>query len=91
MSAHATKIDQPVNGEPKNKWSCGPARFHSIDSLSFTLYRQRWDDRVQHGDATFALCIQTFMTGLLNILLYTTSQVWVGFQTGNMVQFSGNM
>jgi hypothetical protein len=67
------------------------AGLNNSDGSMLALFRQRWHERVQHADATFPLCIQTFMTGLLNILLYTTSSVWVGFQTGNMVQFSGDM
>lgn len=49
------------------------------------------NDTIEHGDATVPLAWQAFLTGIIDMLLYSRSQVWLGFQTGNMVQFSGNI
>ena len=49
------------------------------------------NEHVEHQNCLVPLAWQSFLTGLLDLLLYSRSQVWVGFQTGNMVQFSGNI
>ena len=49
------------------------------------------NEHVEHQNCLIPLAWQSFLTGLLDLLLYSRSQVWVGFQTGNMVQFSGNI
>ncbi|EOR04877.1 hypothetical protein J056_000229 [Wallemia ichthyophaga EXF-994] len=49
------------------------------------------NEHVEHHNAAIPLAWQSFITGLVDLILYSRSQVWVGFQTGNMVQFSGNI
>ena len=46
---------------------------------------------VSHEEASYPLAWQAFLTGMVDALIYSRSQVWTGFQTGNMVQFSQNM
>ncbi|PWN49354.1 inosine monophosphate dehydrogenase [Violaceomyces palustris] len=49
------------------------------------------EEKIEQGDATVPLAWQAFLTGMVDMMLYSRSQVWLGFQTGNMVQFSGNI
>ncbi|EIM21138.1 hypothetical protein WALSEDRAFT_54722 [Wallemia mellicola CBS 633.66] len=49
------------------------------------------NEEVEHNNSTIPLAWQSFLTGFIDLILYSRSQVWVGFQTGNMVQFSGNI
>ncbi len=49
------------------------------------------NDEIDHTAANVPLAWQAFLTGMVDMLLYSRSQVWLGFQTGNMVQFSSNI
>lgn len=49
------------------------------------------NDEIEHSAASIPLMWQVLLTGLVDILLYSRSTVWLGFQTGNMVQFSSNV
>lgn len=46
---------------------------------------------VSHEEASYPLAWQAFLTGMVDALIYSRSQIWTGFQTGNMVQFSQNI
>ncbi|SPC67318.1 related to 2-Nitropropane dioxygenase [Ustilago sp. UG-2017b] len=74
------------------------------DPDSYTLqekYQDKWkawglaksylNDEIDHGVANVPLAWQAFLTGMVDMLLYSRSQVWLAFQTGNMVQFSSNI
>ncbi|SAM81406.1 uncharacterized protein UBRO_02959 [Ustilago bromivora] len=74
------------------------------DPDSYTLqekYQDKWkawglaksylNDEIDHGAANVPLAWQAFLTGMVDMLLYSRSQVWLAFQTGNMVQFSSNI
>lgn len=72
------------------------------DSYALQAHHQRkWDawglaksylnDEIDHGAANVPLAWQAFLTGMVDMLLYSRSSVWLGFQTGNMVQFSSNI
>ncbi|KAN0066528.1 hypothetical protein ACQY0O_000622 [Thecaphora frezii] len=49
------------------------------------------DDAIDQAEATVPLAWQAFLTGMVDMLLYSRTSVWLGFQTGNMVQISGNI
>ncbi|MCO5565447.1 hypothetical protein L7F22_019120 [Adiantum nelumboides] len=51
----------------------------------------RATDTISHEDSTIPLAWQALLTGLVDALIYSRSQIWTGFQTGNMVQFSQNI
>ncbi|PWN32206.1 uncharacterized protein FA14DRAFT_150510 [Meira miltonrushii] len=57
----------------------------------FQSIRQRATDSISHEDSTIPLAWQALLTGLVDALIYSRSQIWTGFQTGNMVQFSQNI
>lgn len=76
----------------------------SQDHESYALqarHQERWktwglaksylNDEIDHGAANVPLAWQAFLTGMIDMLLYSRSSVWLGFQTGNMVQFSSNV
>ena len=52
---------------------------------------RRLQQDVSHDEASVPLAWQALLTGMVDALIYSRSQVWTGFQTGNMVQFSQNM
>ncbi len=49
------------------------------------------NDEIDHTAANVPLAWQAFLTGLVDMLLYSRSQVWLGFQTGNMVSSRTNI
>lgn len=55
------------------------------------LAKSYLNDEIDHTAANVPLAWQAFLTGMVDMLLYSRSQVWLGFQTGNMVQFSSNI
>ncbi len=55
------------------------------------LAKSYLNDEIDHGAANVPLAWQAFLTGMIDMLLYSRSSVWLGFQTGNMVQFSSNI
>ena len=57
----------------------------------FEVIRTRATDLISHEDSTIPLAWQALLTGLVDALIYSRSQIWTGFQTGNMVQFSQNI
>ncbi|CDS01871.1 hypothetical protein [Sporisorium scitamineum] len=74
------------------------------DPYSYTLqaeHQKQWkawgltksylNDEIDHGAANVPLAWQAFLAGMVDMLLYSRSSVWLGFQTGNMVQFSSNI
>ncbi|CEH17262.1 hypothetical protein PANT_22c00308 [Ceraceosorus bombacis] len=46
---------------------------------------------ISHDAASVPLAWMALLTGMVDALVYSRSQVWTGFQTGNMVQFSQNI
>ncbi|PWN91156.1 hypothetical protein FA10DRAFT_265035 [Acaromyces ingoldii] len=54
-------------------------------------FQSRLAHVVSHEEATIPLAWQALNTGLVDALIYSKSQIWTGFQTGNMVQFSQNV
>lgn len=61
-------------------------KHHTLDTAQAFL-----NDEIEHSAASIPLLWQVFITGLVDMLLYSRSTVWLGFQTGNMVQFSSNV
>lgn len=57
----------------------------------FQSIQTRATDSISHEDSTIPLAWQALLTGLVDALIYSRSQIWTGFQTGNMVQFSQNI
>lgn len=57
----------------------------------FETVQNRATDSISHEDSTIPLAWQALLTGLVDALIYSRSQIWTGFQTGNMVQFSQNI
>ncbi|PWY98629.1 inosine monophosphate dehydrogenase [Testicularia cyperi] len=53
--------------------------------------RSFFHDEIEHSAAAVPLAWQVLLTGMVDMLLYSRSVVWLGFQTGNMVQFSSNI
>ncbi|PWN45308.1 hypothetical protein IE81DRAFT_364318 [Ceraceosorus guamensis] len=49
------------------------------------------NQQISHDAASVPLAWMALLTGMVDALVYSRSQVWTGFQTGNMVQFSQNI
>uniref|UniRef100_V5EX03 Uncharacterized protein n=1 Tax=Kalmanozyma brasiliensis (strain GHG001) TaxID=1365824 RepID=V5EX03_KALBG len=64
---------------------------HDQKWKAWGLAKSYLNDEIDHGAANVPLAWQAFLTGMIDMLLYSRSQVWLGFQTGNMVQFSANI
>lgn len=64
---------------------------HQDKWKAWGLAKSYLNDEIDHGAANVPLAWQAFLTGMIDMLLYSRSQVWLAFQTGNMVQFSSNI
>ena len=64
---------------------------HERKWKAWGLAKSYLNDEIDHGAANVPLAWQAFLTGMVDMLLYSRSSVWLGFQTGNMVQFSSNI
>ncbi|KAJ1585305.1 hypothetical protein NDA15_004988 [Ustilago hordei] len=64
---------------------------HQDKWKAWGLAKSYLNDEIDHGAANVPLAWQAFLTGMVDMLLYSRSQVWLAFQTGNMVQFSSNI
>ncbi|KAJ1027034.1 hypothetical protein NDA18_003054 [Ustilago nuda] len=64
---------------------------HQDKWKTWGLAKSYLNDEIDHGAANVPLAWQAFLTGMVDMLLYSRSQVWLAFQTGNMVQFSSNI
>ncbi|KAJ9477900.1 NMO domain-containing protein [Pseudozyma hubeiensis] len=64
---------------------------HQAKWKAWGLAKSYLNDEIDHGAANVPLAWQAFLTGMIDMLLYSRSAVWLGFQTGNMVQFSSNI
>lgn len=64
---------------------------HQRKWKSWGLARSYLNDEIEHSAANVPLAWQAFLTGMIDMLLYSRTSVWLGFQTGNMVQFSSNI
>ncbi|PWN24568.1 hypothetical protein BDZ90DRAFT_100078 [Jaminaea rosea] len=53
----------------------------------FPSWRQM-DATLDHTSSLLPLTLLALLTGLIDGLLYSRTSVWIGFQTGNIVQFS---
>lgn len=51
-----------------------------------SLIGKRASDTISHEDATIPLAWQALLTGLVDALIYSRSQIWTGFQTGEQGQ-----
>ncbi len=68
-----------IQAEHQRKWK------------AWGLAKSYLNDEIEHTEAYVPLAWQAFLTGMVDMLLYSRSAVWLGFQTGNMVQFSSNI
>ena len=64
---------------------------HQSHWRAWGLTKSYLNDEIDHASAALPLAWQAFLTGMVDMLLYSRSAVWLGFQTGNMVQFSSNI
>lgn len=64
---------------------------HQRKWKAWGLAKSYLNDEIDHAAANVPLAWQAFLTGMVDMLLYSRSSVWLGFQTGNMVQFSSNI
>lgn len=64
---------------------------HERKWKAWGLAKSYLNDEIDHAAANVPLAWQAFLTGMVDMLLYSRSSVWLGFQTGNMVQFSSNV